>query len=172
MSSLKNVGFTIVELLVVIVIIAILASISIVTYSGIQSRANNTIVQSDLTNMAKKIEIDKITRGEYLPGGTASSNSTNLPGFKFPVSRDAYWVSSGVNLFYCQGKIGGNDTFRLVAKSKSGMVYQYDAIGGHSNRGEISINNTVACQDFAAGYTWSYGYYANPSYGWYSWTAN
>lgn len=35
-------GFTIVELLIVIVVIAILATISIVAYSGIQARAENT----------------------------------------------------------------------------------------------------------------------------------
>lgn len=36
-------GFTIVELLIVIVVIAILAAISIVSYTGIQQRANNTV---------------------------------------------------------------------------------------------------------------------------------
>ena len=35
-------GFTIVELLIVIVVIAILASISVVAYNGIQQRSNNT----------------------------------------------------------------------------------------------------------------------------------
>ena len=39
-------GFTIVELLIVIVVIAILAAISIVAYNGIQSRANNTKIVS------------------------------------------------------------------------------------------------------------------------------
>ncbi len=37
-------GFTIVELLIVIVIIAILAAITIATYGGIQRRANNTAI--------------------------------------------------------------------------------------------------------------------------------
>jgi prepilin-type N-terminal cleavage/methylation domain-containing protein len=35
-------GFTIIELLIVIVVIAILASISVVAYNGIQTRAKNT----------------------------------------------------------------------------------------------------------------------------------
>lgn len=39
----KNVsGFTIVELLVIIVVIGIIASISIVSYSGVQTRTNNS----------------------------------------------------------------------------------------------------------------------------------
>lgn len=47
-------GFTIVELLVVIVVIAILAAISIVSYSGIQQRAAASAIASDLkTNMTR-----------------------------------------------------------------------------------------------------------------------
>ena len=37
-------GFTIVELLIVVVIIAILAAITLVTYNGIQQRANNAAI--------------------------------------------------------------------------------------------------------------------------------
>ena len=40
-KSKKTSGFTIVELLIVVVVIAILAAISIVAYNGIQERANN-----------------------------------------------------------------------------------------------------------------------------------
>ena len=48
-------GFTIVELLIVIVVIAILAAITIVAFNGIQDRARNSSIQTDLTNFAKKI---------------------------------------------------------------------------------------------------------------------
>jgi len=46
-------GFTIVELLIVIVVIAILATISVVAYSGIRDRADAAAVASDL-KAAKK----------------------------------------------------------------------------------------------------------------------
>ncbi|MCA9336234.1 prepilin-type N-terminal cleavage/methylation domain-containing protein, partial [Candidatus Saccharibacteria bacterium] len=41
-------GFTIVELLIVIVVLAILAAITIVAYNGIQQRSRDSIRKSDL----------------------------------------------------------------------------------------------------------------------------
>lgn len=42
------------ELLIVIVVIGILAAITIVAYNGIQNRAYDSTVQSDLSSMAKR----------------------------------------------------------------------------------------------------------------------
>lgn len=58
-------GFTVVELLIVIVVIAILATISVVAYNGIQNREHNTAVQSDLKNIATKIEMYYAEQGIY-----------------------------------------------------------------------------------------------------------
>ncbi|MDT4846993.1 type II secretion system protein G [compost metagenome] len=46
-------GFTIVELLIVIVIIGIIAAISVVAYNGIQQRARVAIAQSEMRSVAQ-----------------------------------------------------------------------------------------------------------------------
>ena len=50
-------GFTIVELLIVIVVIAILAAISIVAYTGIQNRAKLSSAKMTAANVVKKVEL-------------------------------------------------------------------------------------------------------------------
>lgn len=86
-------GFTIVELLIVVVVIAILAAITIVAYNGIQNRAKISAVTSSIESAVKAIEIyalknadtypsDATTAG--LPSGSTttyevSSNNTTTP---------------------------------------------------------------------------------------------
>jgi len=54
-------GFTIVELLIVIVVIGILAGITIIAYNGVQNRAKVASVQADLTNSIKSLENYRLT---------------------------------------------------------------------------------------------------------------
>ncbi len=58
-------GFTIVELLIVIVVIAILASISVVAYNGIQSRARDADRMNDLNVMKKGLALFHAENGYY-----------------------------------------------------------------------------------------------------------
>lgn len=66
----KNIsGFTIVEMLIVVVIIGILASIAIVSYSGSQKRAQNTSRVAELKLWQKAFVQYKAANGVY-PTGT------------------------------------------------------------------------------------------------------
>lgn len=85
-------GFTIVELLIVIVIIGILAAITIVAYNGIQNRAFNARVQSDIKNVQKIVENYNAINGSYPSTGGLSTVRTdaNCTGG----SQQADWIPS------------------------------------------------------------------------------
>ncbi len=58
-------GFTIVELLIVVVVIAILAAITIVTYNGIQERARTVAVASAVDDWQKLIMAELVTGNTF-----------------------------------------------------------------------------------------------------------
>lgn len=68
-------GFTIVELLIVIVVIGILAAIVIVAYNGIQNSARTQGANSAASNMQKKIEAYNAATGAYPTSTTAATAS-------------------------------------------------------------------------------------------------
>lgn len=67
-------GFTIVELLVVIVIIGILAAITIVAYRGIVERAIAAAVQSDVANAGQKVQLEQVLNIQYPPSLSSISD--------------------------------------------------------------------------------------------------
>lgn len=58
-------GFTIVELLIVIVVIAILAAITIVAYNGIQTRAKNTKTVNAAVAWVKALKLYNADKGSW-----------------------------------------------------------------------------------------------------------
>jgi len=73
-------GFTIVELLIVIVIIGILAAITIVSYRGITAKANESTIKADLANAKKQLELYKVDHGFYPTGTDANKCLTGTTG--------------------------------------------------------------------------------------------
>lgn len=64
-------GFTIVELLIVVVVIAILAAISVVAYTSIQERARDSIRADAMAKIERALELYKTDHGRY-PSATAN----------------------------------------------------------------------------------------------------
>lgn len=58
-------GFTIVELLIVIVVIGILAALVIVTYNGIQQKARDTERKTDINALHGQLEAYQAQNGKY-----------------------------------------------------------------------------------------------------------
>ena len=70
-------GFTVVELLIVVVVIGILASITIVAFNGIQQRARDVARTSDIVAVQKALEIYRADNGTY-PSVATDNSGRNL----------------------------------------------------------------------------------------------
>ena len=71
----KQEGFTIVELLIVIIVIAILATLVLVTFTGTQQSARNTQRQTDIKAVASHLETYN-AKNSYYPSLTDLNTET------------------------------------------------------------------------------------------------
>lgn len=82
MKSKYNHGFTIVELLIVIVVIGILAAITIVAYSGVQDRAHKAKIASDIRQLTMAVHAARESTGKNLRDVTLSSSTGSQCWYK------------------------------------------------------------------------------------------
>lgn len=134
-------GFTIVELLIVIVVIAILAAISIVAYTGIQDRARNSSAQSLASQVAKKAEVYYALNGTYpdvygdfagesaLEGMKVTFGTTGHLGSTYPVTGNFNSVAnmlsqfqSGNRVIYVADDDGYAITYRTGSAASTTMI--------------------------------------------------
>lgn len=161
-------GFTIVELLIVVVVIAILAAITIVGYNGIQSRAKDAKTNSDIATYQKAITIARNNTGKVLKDITLStyslSNCVSAAGNPDGTEpRDlpkthGCWVAYYSNLTRI-GDAAGMNLDGLRAGDNRGNPYGLDENEGETcssdalflftgsgiNRTTVSIPRTAAC---------------------------
>lgn len=130
-------GFTIVELLIVVVVIAILAAITIVSYNGIQQRAASAAVQSEVSSLAKRAETLKsqsstdtypATQGEVVTGTTYGTTR--------------YIYDASTNTFCIQSKKGTasfyETSYNLSAKSGDCTEATETMIGWWKFNGDVT----------------------------------
>lgn len=65
-SSRTNTGFTIVELLIVVIVIGILATLVLVGYTGVTNQAKTTKIKSDLTALANAVKAARVNMDEVM----------------------------------------------------------------------------------------------------------
>lgn len=131
MISLKkqaSKGFTIVELLIVIVVIGILAALVVTTYNGIQQKARDTERKTDVKALHGQLEAYQAQNGKYPTLGNMQDRSwisTNMKGLDLAALQDPKWSTAAT----C--KDGSNKA--IVAGSASANCYVYaptDGSGG------------------------------------------
>jgi len=110
----KNSGFTIVELLIVIVVIGILAAITIVSYNGIQKRAIETVITSDLQGSGTQVETENVFSGNYPPNGYQPKSGSNATIVY------TYYPSTNSYCLQATSTRNSSDIFRL--SSEKGAV--------------------------------------------------
>lgn len=95
-------GFTIVELLIVIVVIGILAAITVVAYNGVKVRANDAQRRSDVASIAKMLNLYAVEHdGDTLGTGSGCGADGNGNGWwdsteaKYPKSTRQCLIEAG-----------------------------------------------------------------------------
>lgn len=96
---LKNrTGFTIVELLIVIVVIAILASITVAAFTGVTQKAQIQRANTDLVTLAKAIHLARINQDKVLKDITGSSCTFCGSQATYEQTLDRIGTAAGMNL--------------------------------------------------------------------------
>lgn len=134
-------GFTIVELLIVIVVIGILAAITVVAYTGISERATYATMQSDFDTLQKALEAYKSTHEEY--PNSWDCQATQLPGGGYETNLEHNWCGwqQGVNDSFIPGLAGEfiETTPTLSKRSDKADTYLYKS---SSNRNGLDVGTT------------------------------
>lgn len=130
MISLKknNKGFTIVELLIVIVVIGILALLVITTYSGIQAKARNSKRQNDIQAIQTQLEAYFTEQGHY-------PSRANM--------NDSSWLSSNLKSLDTTALQDPSNTSKTLVASPVAKSYAYEP-----NQGDAS---STSCESDATG---------------------
>jgi len=141
-----NKGFTLVELLIVIVVIAILAAVTVVAYNGLVARANRTAAQADIANASKGIKLFFSEYGKY-------PSSIQCP----EVTGDTVCIkpSEGSTLSYSSNNSATPPTYSLTV-SKQDIRYTINQSSSEPTNvatTPVRVTNLAVNGDFSAGST-------------------
>jgi type II secretion system protein G len=152
-------GFTLVEILIVVVILGILAAIVIPQFTSASTEAKESALVSDLQSIRSQIELYKIHHNDELPGAQATNNfvtamteSTNQDGETAAQAADPCSVRYGpymreipVNPF--STAVNGENSVSessTVLSGKGDNVYAWHFVNGGADAGLFQAQDDKA----------------------------
>lgn len=139
-------GFTIVELLIVIVVIAILASITLVSYNGTQKRARDARRIADAGKITDALDLYYLQNGSFptntLDGITGSwEKSSNQPAGKFMEYLATYGFTTEAPRDPINNAVIDTPGSEKTAGKSAYYYYKYPAgsMGCNATRGDFYV---------------------------------
>ena len=133
-------GFTIVELLIVVIVIAILAAITIVSYNGITTRANASAAKSTAATLQKKLELYAASEDGAGAYPTALSTLTASGA-----QSKAYGLAAGAIKLGTPTKSTGKDTLQVKTCGNGVEISYFDYDTGSGLKPITVGNNDATC---------------------------
>lgn len=129
----KNQGFTIVELLIVIVVIGVLAAVSFIGYTNIAARAKDSAREATTKQIEKKLLANEVVNGSVLTGKVMDPSDVTKEEFlqeqdlsslgdDIVVTQSWYSIGSVQRSFVFDDV----DSYRKTTYSGSHEFYEYD----------------------------------------------
>lgn len=128
-------AFTLVELVIVIAIIAILTSVSIVTYFGVTSSAKKSVLTEEATSLKKELQAVSVSAGT---GDYEKSSWSKVNGFTFSTSSETKDVDRLKELLKEDGLKG---TMEEYSNTKDNSIKEI--IYSSTNYNQIAIIDTT-----------------------------
>jgi len=144
-------GFTLIELMVVVMIIAILVGIAIPAFLGARKRAQDTASKSDLRNGLSTAQTIFTDQQAYkATAAMVTELNTEEPSLTFKLNDAASTASKEISVLVTQSAVAGstaNDEIILASQSKSGTCFFLRHI---NTAGDATLSGTYTAEKAGA----------------------
>lgn len=178
----KHTGFTVVELLIVIVVIGILATLTIISYSGVRTQADQAAARDDASQAFRRVATYYTQNGSYPASLSAAGyNASGGATLDFRTYNYGYCVSStrNGNTYHMSSDTGGAtygtcgqikaEYFNNTSFSGTPVLTQYEDVINNAWGSASPVPGIVNADNFTARYT---AYLVPPVTGTYTFYTN